>query len=303
MWSPTNPQNNVPNFGYPCGGLTDTDYLSNVVSLVSNYDTPQFIKDNIGKEVAVSDLRDAFNYWWGADVVLKCLDGAFADVLSCYSPVTDASTGEVSPGYIIPCPAGIAAQDECTNATTKLLVYSVPTIPPALTTTTLKPTSTPTIAPKTTAPVTTAPKTTAHKTTAPLTTTPTTTPYETRLPSPSPTTQTPSPTPTTTWNWETPRPKPTPFSTPAPTPRTTEWETRLPSPSPTTQTPSPTPTTTWNWETPRPKPTPFSTPAPTPRTTEWETRLPSPSPTTQTPSPTPTTTWNWESGQRQKFDR
>ncbi|KAF0718017.1 hypothetical protein As57867_001953, partial [Aphanomyces stellatus] len=46
MWSPTNPQNNVPNFGYPCGGLTDTDYLSNVVSLVSNYDTPQFIKDN-----------------------------------------------------------------------------------------------------------------------------------------------------------------------------------------------------------------------------------------------------------------
>ncbi|KAF0704932.1 hypothetical protein As57867_006158, partial [Aphanomyces stellatus] len=132
--------------------------------------------------------------WWGADVVLKCLDGAFADVLSCYSTDTDASTGEVSPGYIIPCPAGIAAQDECTNATTKLLAYSVPTIPPAPTTTTLKPTPAPTVAPKTTAPVTTAPKTTAPKTTAPLTTTPTTTPFETRLPSPSPTTPVPTPT-------------------------------------------------------------------------------------------------------------
>ncbi|RHY94452.1 hypothetical protein DYB26_008493, partial [Aphanomyces astaci] len=83
------------------------------------------------KEVKVSDLRAAFKQDWGADVVLQCLDGAFTDVLTCWSkgPAMKGS-GEVFPSKIQGCSPQIAATDECTNATTKILAFSIPTKAP-----------------------------------------------------------------------------------------------------------------------------------------------------------------------------
>ncbi|KAF0718018.1 Aste57867_1956 [Aphanomyces stellatus] len=210
MWSPTVPEGNVPNFGYPCGGLQDESYLRSVVQLTKKYRAPKLLTDNIGKEVNVADLRAAFKKDWGADVVLKCLDGAFADVLSCFTkgPALQAS-GEIFPAKITACPPQIASFDECTNATTSILAYSIPTQPPTdapvtdtpepttkspatrppkttktpvtLKPTTLKPTKTPPPGPKTTTPPTKKP------TPAPGTTTPTRAPLTTIAPVPSPT--------------------------------------------------------------------------------------------------------------------
>ncbi|RHY43282.1 hypothetical protein DYB34_010637 [Aphanomyces astaci] len=131
MWSPSAPEGNQPTFAYPCGGLKDASYLLTVVQLAQRLKAPKVVTDNIGKEVKVSDLRAAFKQDWGADVVLQCLDGAFTDVLTCWSkgPAMKGS-GEIFPSKIQDCSPQIAATDECTNATTKILAFSIPTKAP-----------------------------------------------------------------------------------------------------------------------------------------------------------------------------
>ncbi|RHY87336.1 hypothetical protein DYB35_011950 [Aphanomyces astaci] len=196
MWSPSAPEGNQPTFAYPCGA-------------------PKVVTDNIGKEVKVSDLRAAFKQDWGADVVLQCLDGAFTDVLTCWSKAPAmVGSGEIFPSKIQDCSPQIAATDECTNATTKILAFSIPTKAPV--------TDAPSDAPVTTAvvPVTT---TVTPKSTTVTPKSTTVTPKSTTV-TPKSTTVTPNST-TVTPNSTTVTPHPTtvtPNSTTAPTPTPTE---------------------------------------------------------------------------------
>ncbi|KAF0718019.1 Aste57867_1957 [Aphanomyces stellatus] len=171
MWSPTSPSDgNVPNFGFPCGGLHDEAYLRTTVQLSKYLQPPAFWTTNIGQEVQVDDVRAAYYDHLGVNVVLRCLDGAISDVVTCWDKrapyifQVDQADQEIYPKNLVECPYEIQTQDSCTNTTSLIMTWNAPTYPP-----TPAPATTP-VPPTTKAPQTTPGTTPKPPTSAPLTT-------------------------------------------------------------------------------------------------------------------------------------
>ncbi|OQS00405.1 hypothetical protein ACHHYP_03625 [Achlya hypogyna] len=156
MWDPAaeDPRMDVGSFGYPCGGLHEAAYLKTVVQVNKYIKTPSVISANIGKNVSTQSIRDAFKKEQKLDVVLLCTDGAFADVVTCWTKSKpfvyqiNQTDQEIAPLAPVKCPPAIRELDTCTGKTSYIYDFQptkVPTLVPTdAPTDTPTPTTTPT---------------------------------------------------------------------------------------------------------------------------------------------------------------
>ncbi|OQS07775.1 hypothetical protein THRCLA_00231 [Thraustotheca clavata] len=121
MWDPdsTDPRTDIGQFSYPCGGLHEAKYLKTIVQIAKFIRTPDLIKSNIGKNITTKSIREAFKKEQNLSVVLLCSNGAFADVVTCWSKSTPflyqttQASQDIAPAKPVQCPPGIVALDSC----------------------------------------------------------------------------------------------------------------------------------------------------------------------------------------------
>ncbi|EQC29096.1 hypothetical protein SDRG_13126, partial [Saprolegnia diclina VS20] len=137
MWDPnaTDPIMDVTSFGYPCGGLHEAAYLKTVVQVAKFIKTPALLPNSIGKNISTKAIRDAFKKEQKLDVVLLCTNGAFADVITCWTKSKPLiyqqahDDQEIAPLLPVTCPPAIKALDTCTGKTSYIYDF-IPTKAP-----------------------------------------------------------------------------------------------------------------------------------------------------------------------------
>ncbi|GAB9471573.1 hypothetical protein Gpo141_00008779 [Globisporangium polare] len=109
-----------------CSGLSQIEYFSHAVNLIRNgtAETPSLVQENVGKSVAIADLRKAFGGGSGSSTpaaVLKCMDGGdvLSQVFSCWSK--DEKNVPVARRE---CPDHVLKEDTCSRSMIKIPAFS-----------------------------------------------------------------------------------------------------------------------------------------------------------------------------------
>jgi len=97
-----------------CTGLDQYTYYSGVFTIEQSLDTPQFIQDNVGQQVALSDLFNAYattqcQELSTCEVSFNCKNANLVSVTTCWSQ--DRSQR-------IPCPYAVWMNDNCPDTLT-----------------------------------------------------------------------------------------------------------------------------------------------------------------------------------------